>query len=228
VLDAVARVKKLSNYTQVIAGNVATREGAQALIDAGADAVKIGIGPGSICTTAWWRASACAAHRHPRGAEACRAAGVPAIGDGGIKSRAISPRAIAAGADCAMIGSLLAGTDEARVKCCSTRALLQVVPRHGLDRRHGARLGDATSRGGREQLKLVPEGIEGACPTRGGRQHHSTSWSRLRAAMGYTGQPTIRDLQPSGSSAHHRLGPGAKAMWHDVASSARPRTSRDM
>ncbi|HTG21032.1 MAG TPA: IMP dehydrogenase, partial [Reyranella sp.] len=114
VLEAVTRVKKLSNYTQVMAGNVATREGAQALIDAGADAVKIGIGPGSICTTRM-----VAGVGVPQltaileAAEACRAAGVPAIGDGGIKYSGDLAKAIAAGADCAMIGSLLAGTDEA-------------------------------------------------------------------------------------------------------------------
>ncbi|MBX9944434.1 MAG: IMP dehydrogenase, partial [Reyranella sp.] len=114
VLEAVARVKKLSNYTQVMAGNVATREGAQALIDAGADAVKVGIGPGSICTTRM-----VAGVGVPQltaiieAVEACRAAGVPAIGDGGIKYSGDLAKAIAAGADCAMIGSLLAGTDEA-------------------------------------------------------------------------------------------------------------------
>ncbi|HYX03842.1 MAG TPA: IMP dehydrogenase, partial [Reyranella sp.] len=114
VLEAVTRVKKLSNYTQVIAGNVATRDGAQALIDAGADAVKIGIGPGSICTT-----RVVAGVGVPQltaileAAEACRAAGVPAIADGGIKYSGDLAKALAAGADCAMIGSLLAGTDEA-------------------------------------------------------------------------------------------------------------------
>ncbi|MDP1967330.1 MAG: IMP dehydrogenase, partial [Reyranella sp.] len=114
VLEAVTRVKKLSNYTQVMAGHVATREGAQALIDAGADAVKVGIGPGSICTTRM-----VAGVGVPQltaimeAVEACHAAGVPAIGDGGIKYSGDLAKAIAAGADCAMIGSLLAGTDEA-------------------------------------------------------------------------------------------------------------------
>jgi IMP dehydrogenase len=114
VLDSVTRVKKLSNYCQVMAGNVATAEGARALIDAGADAVKNGIGPGSICTTRM-----VAGVGVPQltaileASEVCHAAGVPAIGDGGIKYSGDLAKAIAAGADCAMIGSLLAGTDEA-------------------------------------------------------------------------------------------------------------------
>ncbi|MEO8559185.1 MAG: IMP dehydrogenase, partial [Rhodospirillales bacterium] len=113
VLEAVTRVKKLSNYTQVIGGNVATAEGARALIDHGADAVKIGIGPGSICTT-----RIVAGVGMPQltaimeAAEVCHEKGVPAIADGGIKFSGDLAKAIAGGADVAMIGSLLAGTDE--------------------------------------------------------------------------------------------------------------------
>src|ERR671911_292454 len=114
VLESVTRVKKLSNAVQVIAGNVATREGARALIDAGADAVKVGIGPGSICTT---RIVAGAGVPQltaiMEAVEAANGAGVPVIADGGIKYSGDLAKALAARASCAMVGSLLAGTDEA-------------------------------------------------------------------------------------------------------------------
>ena len=199
VLDAVTRVKKLSNYTQVMAGNVATREGAQALIDAGADAVKIGIGPGSICTTRM-----VAGVGVPQltaileAAEACRAAGVPAIGDGGIKYSGDLAKAIAAGADCAMIGSLLAGTDEAPG---------EVILYQGRSYKSYRGMGSigAMARGSADRyfqqevassLKLVPEGIEGRVPYKGavGNIIHQLVGG-LRAAMGYTGSATIGDLQ---------------------------------
>jgi IMP dehydrogenase len=199
VLDAVAKVKKLSNYTQVMAGNVATREGAQALIDAGADAVKIGIGPGSICTTRM-----VAGVGVPQltaileAAEACRAAGVPAIGDGGIKYSGDLAKAIAAGADCAMIGSLLAGTDEAPG---------EVILFQGRSYKSYRGMGSigAMARGSADRyfqqevestLKLVPQGIEGRVPYKGGVGNiiHQLVGG-LRAAMGYTGSATIRDLQ---------------------------------
>jgi IMP dehydrogenase len=199
VLEAVTRVKKLSNYTQVMAGNVATREGAQALIDAGADAVKIGIGPGSICTTRM-----VAGVGVPQltaileAAEACRAAGVPAIGDGGIKYSGDLAKAIAAGADCAMIGSLLAGTDEAPG---------EVILYQGRSYKSYRGMGSigAMARGSADRyfqeevessLKLVPEGIEGRVPYKGpvGNIIHQLVGG-LRAAMGYTGNATIRDMQ---------------------------------
>ncbi len=199
VLDAVARVKKLSNYTQVMAGNVATREGAQALIDAGADAVKIGIGPGSICTTRM-----VAGVGVPQltaileAAEACRAAGVPAIGDGGIKYSGDLAKAIAAGADCAMIGSLLAGTDEApgevilyqgrSYKSYRGMGSIGAMARGSADRYFQQEVESA--------LKLVPQGIEGRVPYKGpvGNIIHQLVGG-LRAAMGYTGNATIGDLQ---------------------------------
>jgi IMP dehydrogenase len=199
VLEAVTRVKKLSNYTQVMAGNVATREGAQALIDAGADAVKIGIGPGSICTTRM-----VAGVGVPQltaileAAEACRAAGVPAIGDGGIKYSGDLAKAIAAGADCAMIGSLLAGTDEAPG---------EVILYQGRSYKSYRGMGSigAMARGSADRyfqqevassLKLVPEGIEGRVPYKGsvGNIIHQLVGG-LRAAMGYTGSATIGELQ---------------------------------
>jgi len=199
VLEAVTRVKKLSNYTQVMAGNVATREGAQALIDAGADAVKIGIGPGSICTTRM-----VAGVGVPQltaileAAEACRAAGVPAIGDGGIKYSGDLAKAIAAGADCAMIGSLLAGTDEApgevilyqgrSYKSYRGMGSIGAMARGSADRYFQAEV--------ESSLKLVPEGIEGRVPYKGpvGNIIHQLVGG-LRAAMGYTGNATIRDMQ---------------------------------
>jgi IMP dehydrogenase len=199
VLDAVTRVKKLSNYTQIMAGNVATREGAQALIDAGADAVKIGIGPGSICTTRM-----VAGVGVPQltaimeAAEACHAAGVPAIGDGGIKYSGDLAKAIAAGADCAMIGSLLAGTDEAPG---------EVILYQGRSYKSYRGMGSigAMARGSADRyfqqevastLKLVPEGIEGRVPYKGavGNILHQLVGG-LRAAMGYTGNATIKDMQ---------------------------------
>ncbi len=199
VLEAVTRVKKLSNYTQVMAGNVATREGAQALIDAGADAVKIGIGPGSICTTRM-----VAGVGVPQltaimeAAEACHAAGVPAIGDGGIKYSGDLAKAIAAGADCAMIGSLLAGTDEApgevmlyqgrSYKSYRGMGSIGAMARGSADRYFQQEVAST--------LKLVPEGIEGRVPYKGpvGNILHQLVGG-LRAAMGYTGNGTIRDMQ---------------------------------
>ena len=199
VLDAVTRVKKLSNYCQVMAGNVATREGAQALIDAGADAVKIGIGPGSICTTRM-----VAGVGVPQltaifeAAEACHAAGVPAIGDGGIKYSGDLAKAIAAGADCAMIGSLLAGTDEApgevllyqgrSYKSYRGMGSIGAMARGSADRYFQAEV--------ESSLKLVPEGIEGRVPYKGpvGNIIHQLVGG-LRAAMGYTGNATIKDMQ---------------------------------
>jgi IMP dehydrogenase len=199
VLDAVTRVKKLSNYCQVMAGNVATAEGAQALIDAGADAVKIGIGPGSICTTRM-----VAGVGVPQltaileASEICRKAGVPAIGDGGIKYSGDLAKAIAAGADCAMIGSLLAGTDEAPGE------VLLYQGRSYKSYRGMGSIG-AMARGSADRyfqqevestLKLVPEGIEGRVPYKGpvGNIVHQLVGG-LKAAMGYTGNADIKGMQ---------------------------------
>ncbi len=199
VLEAVTRVKKLSNYCQVMAGNVATAEGARALIDAGADAVKIGIGPGSICTTRM-----VAGVGVPQltaiieAAEVCHAAGVPAIADGGIKYSGDLAKAIAAGADCAMIGSLLAGTDEApgevmlyqgrSYKSYRGMGSIGAMARGSADRYFQAEVESA--------LKLVPEGIEGRVPYKGPVANiiHQLVGG-LRAAMGYTGNASIKDMQ---------------------------------
>jgi IMP dehydrogenase len=143
VLEAVTRIKKLSNSVQVVAGNVATAEATEALIDAGADCVKVGIGPGSICTTRivagvgvpqLTAISNCAEAAHKRG--------VPIIADGGIKFSGDIAKAVAAGADVVMVGSLLAGTDEAPGRDVSVSGThLQVVPRHGIRRRNGTGIG---------------------------------------------------------------------------------------
>jgi len=198
VLDTVARIKRESNYAQVIAGNVATADGAKALIDAGADAIKVGIGPGSICTTRIVAGvgvpqltaimdAAAAAHKQ----------GIPIIGDGGIKYSGDLAKAIAAGADVAMIGSLLAGTDESpgevflyqgrSYKGYRGMGSLGAMARGSADRYFQQDVKDT--------LKLVPEGVEGQVPYKGpaGSVVHQIIGG-LRAAMGYTGSATIADL----------------------------------
>ncbi len=199
VLDQVTRIKRHSNAVAVIAGNVATKEGTKALIDAGADAVKVGIGPGSICTTRIVAGvgvpqltavldSAEEAHKH----------GVPVIADGGIKFSGDLAKAIAAGADCAMIGSLLAGTDESpgevflyqgrSFKAYRGMGSVGAMARGSADRYFQQDIKDT--------LKLVPEGIEGQVPYKGpvGAVLHQLAGG-LRAAMGYVGAPNIPELQ---------------------------------
>jgi IMP dehydrogenase len=199
VLDAVNRIKRLSNTVQVIAGNVATGDGAQALIDAGADAVKIGIGPGSICTTrvvAGVGVPQLSAVMHA--AEVARRAGIPVIADGGIKYSGDMAKALAAGADCVMAGSLLAGTDESpgevylyqgrSYKGYRGMGSVAAMALGSADRYFQHAVDDA--------LKLVPEGVEGQVPYKGPVSSvlHQLVGG-LRAAMGYTGSRTIPDLQ---------------------------------
>ena len=199
VLAAVERVKTLSNRTQIIAGNIATAEGARALIEAGADAVKVGIGPGSICTTRM-----VAGVGVPQmtaimdAAEEAQKAGAPLIADGGVKYSGDVAKALAAGADCVMIGSLLAGTDESpgevflfqgrSYKAYRGMGSLGAMARGSADRYFQADIKD--------QMKLVPEGIEGRIPYKGpaGPVLHQLVGG-VRAAMGYTGSPTIPALR---------------------------------
>jgi IMP dehydrogenase len=199
VLEAVTRVKKLSNAVQVIAGNVATFEGTKALIDAGADAVKVGIGPGSICTT-----RIVAGVGVPQltaimeAAEAASATNTPVIADGGIKFSGDLAKALAAGASCVMVGSLLAGTEEApgevflfqgrSYKSYRGMGSVGAMSRGSADRYFQQDIKD--------QMKLVPEGVEGQVPYKGpvsGVLHQLTGG--LRAAMGYVGGATLSDFQ---------------------------------
>jgi IMP dehydrogenase len=198
VLDAITRIKKASNYTQILAGNVATSDGAKALIDAGADAVKVGIGPGSICTT-----RIVAGVGVPQltavmdAVSEAHKAGVPVIADGGIKYSGDLAKAIAAGASAGMVGSLLAGTEEApgevflyqgrSYKGYRGMGSLGAMARGSADRYFQAEVQDS--------LKLVPEGVEGQVPYKGPVANvvHQIVGG-LRAAMGLTGAATIADF----------------------------------
>ena len=198
VAEQVARLKKLSSSVQIMAGNVATKDGAQSLIDAGADAIKVGIGPGSICTT-----RVVAGVGVPQltaimdAVEAARAAHVPVIADGGIKYSGDLAKGIAAGASCAMIGSLLAGTTESpgevflyqgrSYKAYRGMGSVGAMARGSADRYFQQDISDTH--------KLVPEGIEGQIPFKGSVEaviHQLVGG--LRAAMGYTGSASIDDL----------------------------------
>ncbi|WP_144292597.1 IMP dehydrogenase [Rhodoligotrophos appendicifer] len=199
VLDQVKRIKRLSNKVQVIAGNVATAEATKALIDAGADAVKVGIGPGSICTT-----RIVAGVGVPQlsaiidSATEAQKADVPVIADGGIKYSGDLAKALAAGANVAMVGSLLAGTDESpgevflyqgrSYKSYRGMGSLGAMARGSADRYFQQDVKD--------QLKLVPEGIEGQVPYKGPLASvlHQLVGG-LRAAMGYTGSASLEEFR---------------------------------
>ena len=199
VLDAVSRIKRLSNRTQVLAGNVATGEATRALIDVGADAVKVGIGPGSICTT-----RIVAGVGVPQlsaimdAVDEAQKSGTPVIADGGIKFSGDIAKAIAAGASCVMIGSLLAGTDESpgetylfqgrTYKAYRGMGSVGAMARGSADRYFQQEVKD--------ELKLVPEGIEGQVAYKGPVGHvlHQLVGG-LRAGMGYVGAHSIADLQ---------------------------------
>lgn len=199
VIDTIARIRKASPQIQLVGGNIATPEAALALIKAGADAVKVGIGPGTICTTRMVAGVgvpqlsaimevAEVAHQH----------GVSVIADGGIKYSGDIAKAIAAGADCVMIGSLFAGTEESpgevflyqgrSYKSYRGMGSLGAMARGSADRYFQAEVSD--------KLKLVPEGVEGRVPYKGpvGTVIHQLIGG-LRAGMGYTGNATIKDMQ---------------------------------
>ena len=199
VLDAVARAKKISNSVRIMAGNVATADGAQALIDVGADAVKVGIGPGSICTTRIVagvgvpQLSAIMA-----AVEAAQKSGTTVVADGGIKYSGDLAKALAAGAGAAMIGSLLAGTEESpgevylhqgrSFKVYRGMGSVGAMARGSADRYFQAEV--------RDTLKLVPEGIEGQVPYKGavGSVMHQLAGG-LKAAMGYVGGRNLVDFR---------------------------------
>jgi len=200
VLETVARIAKLrKNNMQIIAGNIATGDAARALIDVGADAVKVGIGPGSICTT-----RVVAGVGVPQltavmdVAEACAKSGTPVIADGGIKYSGDLAKAVAAGADCVMLGSLFAGTDEApgevvlyqgrSYKTYRGMGSVGAMVRGSADRYFQGAV--------KQAQKLVPEGIEGRVPYKGPVANviHQMVGG-LRASMGYTGNRTIEDMK---------------------------------
>jgi IMP dehydrogenase len=198
VLEAVNRIKRLSNAVQVVAGNVATGEGAKALIDSGADSIKVGIGPGSICTT-----RIVAGVGVPQltaimdAVEVAHKTDTPVIADGGIKYSGDLAKALAAGADCAMVGSLLAGTDETpgevflyqgrSYKSYRGMGSVTAMARGSADRYFQQDINDT--------LKLVPEGIEGQVGYKGpvSAVLHQLAGG-LRAAMGYVGAADISEF----------------------------------
>ncbi|WP_039017995.1 IMP dehydrogenase [Halocynthiibacter namhaensis] len=198
VIEAVKRAKAIAGTTQILAGNIATGDATRALIDAGADGIKVGIGPGSICTTRM-----VAGVGVPQltaimdAAKAARDAGIPVIADGGIKFSGDFAKAIAAGASCAMVGSMIAGTDE------SPGEIILYQGRSFKSYRGMGSLG-AMARGSADRYfqkdaasdKLVPEGIEGQVAYKGpaGTVVHQLVGG-LRAAMGYTGCATVEEMR---------------------------------
>lgn len=199
VLDAVTQVKKMSNSVRIMAGNVATAGGTQALIDAGADAIKVGIGPGSICTTRVVAGVGVPQLSAIMGAaEQAAKSGIPIIADGGIKLSGDMAKALAAGAHAVMVGSMLAGTDESpgevylhqgrSFKSYRGMGSVGAMARGSADRYFQGEV--------RDTLKLVPEGIEGQVPYKGpvGAVLHQLAGG-LRAAMGYTGSQNLLALR---------------------------------
>jgi IMP dehydrogenase len=199
VARAVERVKKISNSAQVIAGNVATYEATRALIDAGADGVKVGIGPGSICTTRV--VAGVGVPQLTAVMEAARAAqksGVPIIADGGLRTSGDAAKALAGGASTIMVGSMLAGCEEApgetflyqgrAYKSYRGMGSVGAMARGSADRYFQQDIKD--------QMKLVPEGIEGQVPYKGPAKDvvHQLVGG-VKAAMGYTGSATLEDLR---------------------------------
>lgn len=218
--EAVSRIKSLSNSIQVMAGNVATKDGAQSLIDAGADAIKVGIGPGSICTT-----RVVAGVGVPQltaimdAVEAANKADVPVIADGGIKYSGDLAKAMAAGASCVMVGSLLAGTTESpgevflyqgrSYKAYRGMGSVGAMARGSADRYFQQDIS--------ETHKLVPEGIEGQIPFKGPvEQVVHQLVGGLRAAMGYTGSASIAELHKRAKFVRMTSASLAESHVHDV------------
>jgi IMP dehydrogenase len=219
VARAVERVKTVSNSVQVVAGNVATAEAAKSLVGAGADAIKVGIGPGSICTTRI--VAGVGVPQLTAIMESARAAdGVPIIADGGVRSSGDMAKALAAGASCVMVGSLLAGTDEApgeiflyqgrSYKSYRGMGSVGAMARGSADRYFQQDIKD--------HLKLVPEGIEGQVPYKGPvREIVHQLVGGVKAAMGYTGSPTIADLQKRARFVRITNAGLSESHVHDVA-----------
>ncbi len=221
VLASVSRIKRESNRTQIIAGNVATADGAKALIDAGADAVKVGIGPGSICTT-----RVVAGVGVPQltavmdAAKAAQKADVPVIADGGIKFSGDLAKALAGGAEVAMIGSLLAGSEEApgdiilyqgrSYKSYRGMGSLGAMARGSADRYFQKEVTD--------QMKLVPEGIEGRVPFKGPVANiiHQLIGG-LRASMGYVGAANLKEMRAKAKFVKISSAGLRESHVHDVA-----------
>ena len=227
VLDAITRIKKFSPAIQIIGGNVATRAGAQALINAGADAVKVGVGPGSICTT-----RVVAGVGVPQitaimeAAKACNKAGIPLIADGGLQYSGDIVKAIVAGANSVMLGSLLAGCQE------SPGELVEISGVKYKAYRGMGSLGAMQSRGEQKSYskdrylqddvlsedKLVPEGIEGKVIFRGSVEDvvHQLVGG-LRSGMGYAGAPDIQTLRREGRLIQITAAGLQESHPHDVA-----------
>jgi IMP dehydrogenase len=221
VARSVERVKTLSNSVQVVAGNVATADATKALIDAGADAIKVGIGPVSICTT-----RIVAGVGVPQltavmaAASAARESGTPVIADGGIRTSGDIAKALAAGASTVMIGSLLAGTEEApgeiflyqgrSYKSYRGMGSVGAMARGSADRYFQQDI--------RDHLKLVPEGIEGQVPYKGpARDIIHQLVGGVKAAMGYTGSRTIPELQTGAKFVRITNAGLSESHVHDVA-----------
>ena len=216
---AVERVKQVSNSVQVVAGNVATADAAKALVDAGADAIKVGIGPGSICTTRI--VAGVGVPQLTAVMEAASAAnGVPVIADGGIRTSGDIAKALAAGASAVMVGSLLAGTEEApgeiflyqgrSYKSYRGMGSVGAMARGSADRYFQQDIKD--------HLKLVPEGIEGQVPYKGPvRDIIHQLVGGVKAAMGYTGSASIAELQKRAKFVRITNAGLSESHVHDVA-----------
>ena len=221
VARAVEAVKAMSNTVQVIAGNVATAEATRALIDAGADGVKVGIGPGSICTT-----RIVAGVGVPQltavmeCAEEAAKSGVPVIADGGLRTSGDAAKALAAGASTIMVGSMLAGTEEApgetflyqgrAYKSYRGMGSVGAMARGSADRYFQQDIKDS--------MKLVPEGIEGQVPYKGpARDVVHQLVGGIKAAMGYTGSPTLDDLRANAKFVRITNAGLSESHVHDVA-----------